>query len=125
MLRVEGLWDIINDMKITQELIKKPDPEVETPKKVVVVELTAPMPKPIPGHSKVQAKSDVLDKLLDELAKLESSLKNASANHDPDKPSPNYTHARNGIERIRKLLVKLAAAPDINVKINKRSCVSI
>jgi hypothetical protein len=66
-------------------------------------------------HRQCEANSDVLD----ELAKLESSLKNASANHDPDKPSPNHTHAHNEIECIRMLLVKLAAAPDADAKIQQ------
>ena len=105
ILRVDGMWDIINDKKPIREPIKKPDPE---PKAIVAAPIPpAPSPEPVKAAPvKVESAAEVLSKTLAELDKLEVSLKKASVDHDPEKPSPNYTAARNGINRVRKSLTK-------------------
>lgn len=114
ILRVEGMWDIINDKKPIPAPIEKPDPE---PKAIVA----APMPPataPKPANAapvKLESAAEVLSKTLAELDKLEVSLKKASVDHDPDKPSPNYTAARNGINRVRKSLTKQLDTLDADI----------
>lgn len=114
ILRVDGMWDIINDKKPIPAPIEKPAPE---PKAAVAVPMP-PMAAPVPVKvepAKVESSADVLSKTLTELDKLEASLKKASVDHDPDKPSPNYTAARNGIDRVRRSLTKQLGTLDADV----------